>query len=762
MKNIYSFKTTPDSIMSKIGGKGSSLVKLTRLGLPVPQGYVIGKDATDAEKENLINELQDKYTYAVRSSALNEDGDAASFAGQYETITDVAKNDVISAINTVTNSANSERVREYTENMNSIDSGIGIVVQRFVKPEFAGVVFTSDIITGSSATMVGNYVKGEGEALVSGSKNAESFTWDAMKYEYKGNEDIKRYAKKLYNYCKKIRDSYGCPMDIEWAVSEGKVYILQARPITTLKRINDETFDLNGTRAGEYLLTKTNVGEIFMSPVSPMTYSALEKINNMLGLPAALDFINGQAYMNISVLCSMQISLGVSEEKAFANIKDLVGNLPDDVKVPVFPFDRKKFLKNLRKILFGGKKSKLSKKEKTEMVQNLANICRDMIKTIRGLQDNNALYSYWNDVMMPSLYDGLSAVLAECGMQMVPLFSTRNKITKIAGEDMANRLCGGGVGTLDSMKPLLMLEDVIEGRVTEEEYIQECGQRCAGEMELSSPKPYEDPTYLSKVLQQHRESGMNMHKMREQQEKEYVKALAEFEEKYPEKKAWINKEMSSFIGANQFREEIRSKGVWIFCVLREFLLSVGRVNGIGDDVFLLYMDEMLSLIAGDDSVIKYIDSRRANVEKNKSYPTFPSLVCGRFDPDGWVQDPNRRMDYYIAGSDITNANSDVKGFPGAAGIVEGIARVITDIDHIHELQKGEILVTCATNIGWTIAFPKVAAIVTDIGAPLSHAAIVAREFGIPAVVGCGNATTVIKSGDRIRVDGASGGVTLLQ
>ena len=101
---------------------------------------------------------------------------------------------------------------------------------------------------------------------------------------------------------------------------------------------------------------------------------------------------------------------------------------------------------------------------------------------------------------------------------------------------------------------------------------------------------------------------------------------------------------------------------------------------------------------------------------------------------------------------------DVKGFAGASGRVTARVRVVKDVSSIDEIQKGEILVTLATNVGWTPVFPKVAAIVTDIGAPLSHAAIVAREFGIPAVVGCGNATTVLKTGDLVTVDGGSGTV----
>ena len=127
-----------------------------------------------------------------------------------------------------------------------------------------------------------------------------------------------------------------------------------------------------------------------------------------------------------------------------------------------------------------------------------------------------------------------------------------------------------------------------------------------------------------------------------------------------------------------------------------------------------------------------------------------------------MEDPDRRYDYYVTGRPSgTDSTADVKGFAGAAGVVTGKVRVINDVSRIGELNEGEILVTRATNIGWTVAFHKVSAIVTDIGAPLSHAAIVAREFGIPAVVGCSNATTVLKTGDVVTVDGEKGTVTIV-
>ncbi len=107
------------------------------------------------------------------------------------------------------------------------------------------------------------------------------------------------------------------------------------------------------------------------------------------------------------------------------------------------------------------------------------------------------------------------------------------------------------------------------------------------------------------------------------------------------------------------------------------------------------------------------------------------------------------------------ANDKLVGIAGAAGRVEGKVRIIIKSEDSDQLQPGEILVAATTNVGWTPLFPKAAAVITDIGEPLSHVAIVARELGIPAVVGCGNATTRLKNGDRVIVDGGRGEVQIL-
>ena len=770
MNYIFDLRTLPDEKLPLAGGKASSLsLMMKNLKMRIPSGYVITADAfsngglcseASSELDLLISKLAKNRTYAVRSSALGEDGAGNSFAGQYETKTDVTLDGIKDAVSYVASSADSARVRNYKDRNNIGTEGIGVVIQEFVRPEYAGVIFTTDIITGRNDRITGNYVHGEGETLVSGTGNAEEFRLGALKYSYEGNPELSPYGKTLQRYSLAIRAFYGVPMDIEWAVSGGRVYILQARPITTLNRHSISDYDVNGTRSGCKFLTKTNVGEIFMKPVSPMTFSVLEKINEFLGLPEWLDNVCGQAYMNVSVMCSLMVAFGKTPEQAYESVKDLVGGIPSGIEIPISPFDKKAFKRNLLTLLFPKNRSKLTKKEKHEMVLHLDDISEELIAEIRTIGDSAALMRYWDDVLQPKLNDGLASILAESGMSLVPLFGARKKIAKIAGEDMANRLCTGCVGVLASMKPMLLLDDVAEGRLTREEYVKICGHRSANEMELMEPRPYEDPGYVDRLLKDRAPGGCNLRRVLEDQERSYKEALSEFKTKYPSKSRWIDKEIAKFIHANDFREDIRSKGVRIFCVFREYCLRAGALNGLGEDIFMLGYKEMFDLLKGDKTAVRYIPLRRENFDKYCTYPSFPNLIIGRFDPAAWLADPDRRYDVFVSGqdSDETDVSSDVTGFAGAAGVVTGVVRVIDDVSQIGDIADGEILVTRATNVGWTVAFHKVSAIVTDIGAPLSHAAIVAREFGIPAVVGCRNATTVLKTGDIVTVDGGKGTV----
>jgi pyruvate,water dikinase len=182
-----------------------------------------------------------------------------------------------------------------------------------------------------------------------------------------------------------------------------------------------------------------------------------------------------------------------------------------------------------------------------------------------------------------------------------------------------------------------------------------------------------------------------------------------------------------------------------FWALRLFYLRAGELTGV--DVFMLPIEELLRLLAGDRTMVDALPARREAYERYQALPPYPALIRGAFHP------------FAFAAPAV--AAGPIKGFPGAAGVVEGRVRLALTIDEAQALQPGEVLVTLTTNVGWTPLFPRAAAVVTDIGAPLSHAAIVARELGIPAVVGCGNATKLLATGDRVRVDGAAGTVERL-
>ena len=201
-------------------------------------------------------------------------------------------------------------------------------------------------------------------------------------------------------------------------------------------------------------------------------------------------------------------------------------------------------------------------------------------------------------------------------------------------------------------------------------------------------------------------------------------------------------------------------------VIRAFALKTGELLGIGEDIFFLTIDEALAALEGNPSASDLIPLRKEVHARYRALPPYPTLICGRFDPFAWAADPHRRSDIFDSRAQtsplVAPDENIIQGAAGALGVVEGIVRKLECLEDSHQLRAGEVLVTTMTNIGWTPLFPRAAAIVTDLGAPLSHAAIVARELGIPAVVGCGDATMRLKTGDRVRVNGGLGLVEILE
>lgn len=752
-----------------IGGKAESLGKMLRMGLPVPSGYVITARAFDGGKlkkgaseelSRLVKKLSaGRGTYAVRSSAIGEDGAEDSFAGAYETVLDVKPEDIEKAVLTVAASADNERVGVYAKERGTEAGGTAVVIQRYISPDYAGVLFTADPISGSRGRMTGSFVRGVGEKLVSGEGMDGEFTIDTVKYAYSGSAEMSPYAKKLFKYAKKVAAD-GVPKDIEWAVSGGRVCILQSRPITTLFRSSMEDFDINDSLSGELLLSKTNVGEIFLRPVSPVTFGMVNMVSAMLGIPL-ISNVCGQLYLNISGLCSMIMSFGVKKEKAFNTIRELAGGIPD-TEIPVYPFDKRELRRALGSLI----KSAFTKKPKQYKPKALKGHFTEasyaLIEKIRAVNDKQQLADIWSSDCEPFMGGVLSAIMS--GLDMKSLFGTREKIEKLCGAELADRLMSdcSGSGNIESLGPLLGIADIIAGRMTKEEYTVKYGHRDADEMELCIPFPYENENFPDNVIEDYKSSGVDAYAMKAAQEKRCEDAINEFGAKNPKKTKKLGRLLKKYSAAVAGREVIRSDALRIFCVIREYILRAGALTGLGDDIFMLYVDDIKALLSGDESCLAKIPIRRGNYERQMSMPNFPSMICGRFTLEEW-QAAGAPGGYYRFGETVADTDARViNGVAGSAGQREGTARVLKNIDDADTIEQGDILVVPAANIGWVRVFPKISALVTDVGAPLSHAVIVARELGIPAVVSCQSAASQIHTGDKIRVDGTLGKIFLLE
>ncbi|MZK50553.1 PEP/pyruvate-binding domain-containing protein [Clostridium beijerinckii] len=779
---VKSFKELTPELQSLAGGKGCMLSQMFQAGYPVPDGFVIlpsafnentlNEDAWNKIKHYLkeIRKDSESVLFAVRSSALSEDSAQASFAGEFETVLNVNTDEEIqSAIYEVFSSRESERVKAYSS-VQGMDQShqIAVVIQIMIQSEISGVLFTADPITGSHESMTGNFVFGLGEQLVSGEANAYPFNIMRPKRKYEGPPEFKKYASELYKYASKLETEYGAHQDIEWAVSNGKLYILQARPITTLITGNPDTYEWNDTLDGDFLWTNTNVGEAMSDVFTPLSWSIIRALDEeQMTIPGYYLFsgnICGRAYTNISYALSLYPAFGKDIKSLIKTMSEVFGQMPEEIEIPIYPFSKLGLIKGMAPKLKHRLKNIIkASKEIPEHLNESPNLCRRMTETIKEVKTKEELIDLWKTEILPFNFKALWIALAG-GRKMVIANKLKDELIKVAGIEDTNTLMSNfrGDSSLESLGPIIGISKIITGEMNREEYRIKYGHRGPHEFELSIPHPGEDETWLEKQIDEFKNSNTDVEKLLNKQHDQYEEALRRLKENFPKEANNFEKKIVKVAEAARLRESVRSEWTRAFRVNRAFALKAGELTGIGNDIFFLYINEVLDLLSGNDLALNHIAVRKKNYKKYKSLPPLPSIIRGRFDPFKWVKNSNRRVDYYDESMPITAQDSEtLKGFAGASGKIEGVVRILTNPEEGENLKKGEILVASTTNVGWTPLFPKASAIITDIGAPLSHAAIVARELGIPAVVGCGNATTRLKTGDKVIVDGGHGVVHIL-
>lgn len=777
----------PPAELAEVGGKGANLVALTGAGLPVPPGFCVTTAAYAAwcaagQPDDPPAEVADAVrracaalaapVVAVRSSATAEDLPGLSFAGQQDTLLGVRGADaVLAALVTCWRSLRSGRAVAYRRQHGVAESAVAmaVVVQRQVAADASGVAFSLDPVTGDRHAVVVNATAGLGEALVGGESGAEVLRVDrtsgAVTPPRPGTLTADQ-ARRLAALLPPAERLLGGDVDVEWCREGDALWLVQARSVTAAGPRDP----WNDSRTGDFLWTSTNVGEAIPDVMTLATWSMVQVFLRdamaTASIPPHVGWgrIGGRVYLNVSVMAALSRVVGVSERRYRALTEEVFGRLPDGLVIPAVPVRRLQVLRAVLPMALHVLSE--ARREARHLDASLAGhpaLCERRRADVAVTADGPTLARLWGDVLEPEFHRVswlLSAATRSSGASFV---TTRLRLQRLVGEEGANALTaglGGAAGPLASLGLLDGLDQLARGVIDRDTFNRRHGHRGPHEFEISRPRPGEDPAWLDRQLAARGGELVGYRERLRAQEQVRAATWQRLRAAHPVQARLLACALARWARIARDREGARSEVIRYFWVLRAFVLRAGALTGLGEDAFFLEAPELVRVLQGETLPAGLVAGRRAAYDAYAALPPYPVLIRGAFDPFAWAAYPDRRADLAVAGARAP-ASSAVRGFPGSAGVVEGVVRVLTDPDHGEQLRPGEVLVTTATNVGWTPLFPRAAAVVTDVGAPLSHAAIVARELGVPAVVGCGNATTVLRTGDRVRVDGVAGTVEVL-
>jgi pyruvate,water dikinase len=762
---------------------------------------------------------------AVRSSATVEDQPGMSAAGQHDTYLNVrGEAAVLDTVKRCWASLWSERAIAYraSHGIDPAQVSIAVVVQRLVPAAAAGVLFTVDPLAGPgpSDVVVISANWGLGESVVAGDVTPDVAVVDRaskalVSYQTGRKETMTvlgglgtrtedtspglraknvltpDQAAELAQVGLEIEKLYGQPVDVEWALAAGEFDILQARPITTPPSgstpapasVIDDQEQWNDSLTGDYLWSNSNLGEAFPDVMTPATWSSVELLMSRMVFPPSTPGYNGYGriggrfYVNVSMSMALEALVGISPRRFISLLSPIVGRLPPLQEIPRPRLPRVKVMaKRGPALLRQFRRMGTDRRRVPLFLAESPDRCGRLRAEIGRATDPIALARLWPAQVRPLLVESFDMLVAVTSRDMT-LLTTPAKLRSLVGESDATLLLSGqqaGDTGLASLGPATGLARLARGELDRDTFVRDYGHRGAHEAELSAPRPGEDPAWPDNQLAalaraKHTDgaagTGRDADALLAEQEAARAAAWERLAQTDPKKAAAARRLVSRWASVARDREAVRSELARALWVARDWVRRAGELTGLGDDLFFLELEESFRLLNGDQTPLERLPVRRGVYETYQALPPFPTLIRGRFDPLRWAADPNRSTDYYAEHAQPaveTALHGTITGFPGAAGVAEGTARVLRTLDDAAQLGEGEILVTPVTNIGWTPLFPRAAAVVTDVGAPLSHAAIVARELGIPAVVGCGNATARISSGDWLRVDGAHGTVEVVQ
>jgi len=779
--NIYQLGQLPEDVYSSAGGKAKGLDLLVRHQFPVPKGFVITAiDPVDEEAVYRAFDALNVEWVSVRSSASNEDQSTVSNAGQYETCLFVDRIHLLESIGKCLASSDSRRVRDYARHFDLSAASMSIVVQEMVDSEKAGVLFTAGPNNGSAILI--EAVKGQGEQLVSGQVEARRYEISRKYYRPCGDDLLSDdEVRQLYEVGKKIRTVFGEEKDVEWALKDGKLFLLQMRPVTT-ETIDIEEFDREDDISG-HLFTKRNVGEMMPGAVTPLTLSTSAKaidygMRYMLWLAGAyqspdeeeplrlISSISGHLFFDMSLLYNMHARVSIANPQSM-NLS-IMGEYHDypPVTVPFsHPFIRfVNSIKFLKYVFSGHRAMKQFDALLTRVHFVRTSSYKDLYKSIDSnlaLLDKSLTYHYasssYSGSATSTLYMMLDKYFPDKKVYQSFLSGLLSNIPHIESADILSRLqeiaqlikkAEPEAGCFSAGDLLAFINDHSEIRQKYQEFLQHHGHRCIKEAEMRNKPWREDAIPLMNYLSSIISSPMNL--VQGEGSINYRKEFSFIRNPLLKTAAitYAKKARQAVVD----REYTKSR---LIEIIDRFKTQYARLAGLllgadllsdADLIYFLTHEEIGRLVEEQDAPrLLSLAIRRRKAFALQEELSFDDIYIGK--PTANVCDEGQN-------------DGVLSGIPVSNGECEGTVRIVDSPEDANLLQKGEIMVAKFTDIGWTPYYSVVKGLITEIGSSLSHGAVVAREYGLPTLVNVKGATKRLKNGDHIMMDASRGTITV--
>ena len=787
----------------------------------MPTAFIDDALTADAWKQvqeylALLRQADQETAFAIRSSALAEDSVEASFAGEFETVLNVQTDEEVhQAICTVYQSRHNERVQAYSQAKGiSATHEVAVVVQQLIRAESAGVMFTANPVTGNRDQVMISASWGLGEAIVGGlvtpdllitdkasgsvinrktaDKNVMTVLLGSGTGEQPTPEAMRRMSvltdeqtAELVGLGNRIEQMYGMPMDIEWTLAKGHFAIVQARPITTLPEPDPPAPTVWKLPKGSYVGMRNNIVELMADPLTPLFGTLGRSAVNTSMHRQMTQFFGRSGIMPDEIIVSVN-------DYAYYNgsikVRQMARILMDSVGIMkrMFTGAVERWTDAARPRYFAKVEDwqakcwrDLSATEILSAVRELAEATIDAyMALVSGVLPaawiSEALFTIVyktlikrrDDPTAPTYLMGFNSIPIQADKSLYDLAEwarARAELTAYLSDtttgQLASQLFNGqipsGVG----------VDDWHQWHNRFQAHLQQYGHAIYN-LDFSTPVPADDPAPLLDTLKLFISGqGVNPH-IRQQTSSELREQATRLMQK--RLKGLRLKLYNKFIATAQRFAPLREDGLADvglgYPLLRKMLRELGNRFVAGgmietpDDIFWLKEDEVKQAADRLDRS-EVLDSLSATIPQRKAVwraaqRATPPMMLPQIRVLG------KDMEAIKAARVSKRSGDRLEGVAASPGRVTAPARVILGPADFDQMQAGDVLVAAITTPAWTPLFVRAAGVVTDVGGPLSHGSIVAREYGIPAVLGTGTATKRIRSGQMVTVDGSEGKVYL--